>query len=137
MTSCDTGDITNSYIRDLFHKFAVLVLVNLCTCVFCLCGGFGNIQLCAVKNSILYFPSLVQILGLITFTGVCVGWYEILLLTSISLKFGNLLISINGFCVKICFNSSQCSIIFLFKYMNFFMFGFAGLNLVIITGRLF
>ena len=49
-------------------------------------------------------------------------------------RLGNLLNPISGFCVKIFFNSSQCSIIFQFEWMNFLMFGFLGLYFVTITG---
>ena len=64
----------------------------------------------------------MQILGFITFTGVCVGGYEILLLVSTSFKLGNLLKPINVFCVKIFLNLSQLSGIFQFEYMNFLTF---------------
>ena len=65
---------------------------------------------------------------------MCVCGYEILFLVSTSLKLSNLLKPNNGFYVKICFTSSQFSIIFQFEYMIFFIFGFVGLHLVIITG---
>ena len=48
------------------------------------------------------------------------------LLVSTSLKLGNLLKPINGFCVEIWFNSSLFSIIFQFEYMNFLYLDLLG-----------
>ena len=68
---------------------------------------FSHKILTSFNGQYLHLPNLVQILG---FVSTC-------------LNLGNLLKPINGFCVKICFNSSQCSIfIFQFEKMIFFSF---------------
>ena len=81
-----------------------------------------------------HLPNLVQIFGLSISSIIGLGGYDSLLFVSMSRRLGNLLNPINGFCVKIFFNSSQCSIIFQFEWMNFLMFGFLGLYFVTITG---
>ena len=112
--------------------FAILVSANSYICVFCLCGGFENVQFYIVMDSNL--PNLVHTCGCDIGVGFCIGGYEILLLVRISLRLGNLRKPISGFRVKICFSSSQLSMIFQLEYINFLMFGFVGLYLVIITG---
>ena len=89
---------------------------------------------CLVKEVIflslgqyVHLPSLVQIFGLSICSIMGLGGYDSLFFVSMSRRLGNLLNPISGFCVKVFFNSSQCSIIFQFEWINFLLFGFLGL----------